>query len=319
MTEVITRPPSREDTLPDQRSWGVVGSCAVPDLRHLTLSNGLDVAFLAAGDDGPLALCLHGFPDTAHSWRHLLPELAAAGFRAVAPFNRGYAPSGLAPDGAYQCGALGADANLLHEALGGDADAVIVGHDWGGLATYAATGVEPDRWRRAITMAVPPGPALMATYFSYEQIRLSWYQYFFQSPFAEMAVAADDHRFIANLWRDWSPGYDATEDLRYWHESMPDDERLSAAIACYRHTLGGTGQLPEYEAEQTASLAAPAIPTLYLHGRTDGCMSVASAELAGAVMPVEGSRAEILDGVGHFLHLEDPGRVDALILAFLTA
>lgn len=291
----------------------------MPDLRHLTLSNGLDVAFLAAGDDGPLALCLHGFPDTAHSWRHLLPELAAAGFRAVAPFNRGYAPSGLAPDGAYQCGALGADANLLHEALGGDADAVIVGHDWGGLATYAATGVEPDRWRRAITMAVPPGPALMATYFSYEQIRLSWYQYFFQSPFAEMAVAADDHRFIANLWRDWSPGYDATEDLRYWHESMPDDERLSAAIACYRHTLGGTGQLPEYEAEQTASLAAPAIPTLYLHGRTDGCMSVASAELAGAVMPVEGSRAEILDGVGHFLHLEDPGRVDALILAFLTA
>ena len=290
----------------------------MPDIHHVTLANGLDAAYLAAGDEGPLAVCLHGFPDTAHTWRHLLPRLADAGYRAVAPFNRGYAPTGLAPDGAYQCGALGVDANLLHDALGGDSDAIIIGHDWGGLATYAATGVEPTRWRRSVAMAVPPGPALMVTYFSYEQLRLSWYQYFFQSPFAEMAVAADDHRFIANLWRDWSPGYDATEDLLYWHESMPDDEHLSAAIACYRHTLGGTGQLPEYAEAQTASLAAPVTPTLYLHGRTDGCMSVASAELAGAVMPVPGSRAEILDGVGHFLHLEDPEAVNSRILDFVT-
>ena len=68
--------------------------------------------------DGPLALCLHGFPDTAHTWRYLLPELAAAGFRAVAPFLRGYAPTQLPADGHYQLGALVRDANALHEALG---------------------------------------------------------------------------------------------------------------------------------------------------------------------------------------------------------
>ena len=55
---------------------------------------------------GPLALCLHGFPDSAHTWRHLLPELAEAGFHAVAPFMRGYAPSAIPADRCYRLGAL---------------------------------------------------------------------------------------------------------------------------------------------------------------------------------------------------------------------
>src|SRR5512134_2669471 len=103
------------------------------DLRQdrTTLANGLDVAYLAAGDDGPLAICLHGFPDTARTWRHLLPALADAGYRAVAPWLRGYAPTGVPTDGWYQNGALVRDAVELHAALGGGADAVVIGHDWG--------------------------------------------------------------------------------------------------------------------------------------------------------------------------------------------
>src|SRR5919109_5249948 len=79
--------------------------------------------------DGPLALCLHGFPDTARTWRHLLPRLAEAGFRAVAPWLRGYAPSGMPADGRFGTAALAEDANALHQALGGDERAVVVGHD----------------------------------------------------------------------------------------------------------------------------------------------------------------------------------------------
>ena len=95
-------------------------------------ANGLEFAYFEEGPaDGPLALCLHGFPDSAHTWRYLLPELAGAGFHAVAPFLRGYAPTQLPADGHYQLGALVRDANGLHEAFGGGADAVIVGHDWG--------------------------------------------------------------------------------------------------------------------------------------------------------------------------------------------
>ena len=106
-------------------------------------ANGVQFAYLHAGDpSGPLALCLHGFPDSAHGWRHLLPALADAGYHAVAPFQRGYAPTSVPADGRYQTGALSVDANALHEALGGDGRAVIIGHDWGAPATFGAAVLE---------------------------------------------------------------------------------------------------------------------------------------------------------------------------------
>jgi len=72
-------------------------------------ANGLEFGLLEAGG-GPLALCLHGFPDTAHTWRYLLPELATAGYHAVAPFMRGYAPTAVPDGGRYDIGALAGDA-----------------------------------------------------------------------------------------------------------------------------------------------------------------------------------------------------------------
>src|SRR5580765_2003658 len=100
-------------------------------------ANGVEFAYLHCGS-GPLALCLHGFPDSAHTWRHLMPMLAEAGFHAVAPFMRGYAPTAVPADGRYQTGVLGLDAIALHEALGGGQPGVVIGHDWGATATYSA-------------------------------------------------------------------------------------------------------------------------------------------------------------------------------------
>src|ERR1700704_5760029 len=100
-------------------------------------ANGVEFAVLEAGS-GPLALCLHGFPDSAHTWRYLLPALAGAGFHAVAPFMRGYAPTGIPADGCFQLGALIADATALHDALGGDGQAVLIGSDWGAETAYGA-------------------------------------------------------------------------------------------------------------------------------------------------------------------------------------
>src|SRR4029077_7072562 len=112
------------------------GSVRAMDEGRIT-ANGVDFTCLTEGpDDGPLALCLHGFPDTAWGWRHLLPELAAAGYHAVAPFLRGYAPTAVPPDGRYQSAAVARDANELHGALGGGSDAVLIGHDWGAVASY---------------------------------------------------------------------------------------------------------------------------------------------------------------------------------------
>ena len=280
-------------------------------------ANGLDFSYLGDGPaDGPLALCLHGFPDTAHTWRHLLPELAASGFRAVAPFTRGYAPTAVPADGSYQTGALVADANALHEALGGTADAVVIGHDWGALATYGAVAHEPDRWRRAVTMAVPPTGAIGMSLFSYAQLQRSWYMFFFLSPLAEVALPLDDYAFIDGLWRDWSPGYDGTWDVARVKESIGDPGRIAAAIGYYRALYDPSLQVPELAERQAAALAPTPKPTLYLHGRDDGCMLLESIGHPLDFM-AEGSEMQVVDAAGHFLHLERPDVVNPRVVEFL--
>ena len=285
--------------------------------QHSIRAGGIDFSYLSVGT-GPLALCIHGYPDSAWTWRHLLPDLADAGFRAVAPFNRGYAPTSLAPDGRYQAGVLGVDANALHAALGGDSDAVLIGHDWGAMGTYAGAVLEPDNWRRVVAAAVPPGPVVAGAFMSYDQLRLSWYMFFQLTPLADLVVPADGFEFISRLWQDWSPGYDCAEDVTRFVDCMNGDGRVDAALAYYRHTLQPELQHPELETAQNAAYAVPPQPLLYLHGRNDGCMRAEIAETSGSVMTVAGSRAVMVDDAGHFLHLERPEVVNAEILSFLA-
>jgi pimeloyl-ACP methyl ester carboxylesterase len=256
-------------------------------------ANGLEFAYLSAGD-GPLALCLHGFPDSAQTWRHLLPALADAGLRAVAPWSRGYAPTAVPADGDYTVAALAADANALHEALGGGDDAVLIGHDWGAITAYGAAALAPDRWRRVVTMAVPPPPVASAAFFDYRQ------------PLAEMVVGADDLAFIDELWRDWSPAYDGRDDLPHVKDALRRPENLAAAIGYYRAMFGG-GMLGE----------TPAQPTLYLHGADDGAFLSDRVPEASAHLSAD-SQVEVVPGTGHFLHLEQPDTVNKRVVDWVT-
>jgi pimeloyl-ACP methyl ester carboxylesterase len=268
-------------------------------------ANGVEFAYLTLGE-GPLALCLHGFPDSAHTWRHLMPALAERGYRAVAPFTRGYAPTEVPADGAYEDAALVADVRALHEELGGDADAVVVGHDWGAFPVYLTAG----RFRRAVTLAVPPPGSLAGTFFDYEQLKRSFYIFLFQTAFAEAAAATPG--FIESLWRDWSPGYDASEDLEFVRRSIGEPANLSAAIGYYRAMLGTTPHSGRYPAVEPGVSG----PVLYLHGVQDGCLSAELVKDVESHLP-EGSRAERVAGAGHFLHLERPAEVNRLILDWL--
>jgi pimeloyl-ACP methyl ester carboxylesterase len=236
----------------------------------------------------------------------------------VAPFLRGYAPTAIPADGRFQTAALGLDANALHQELGGDGDAVIVGHDWGAMATYVAANHEPDRWRRVVTMAVPPAGAVASGFLTYKQLQRSWYMFFFQHGLADIVVGMNDLSFIDDLWADWSPGYDAAEDLPHVKDCLRDPANLAAAIGYYRATLGGVGVDPSLDAVQNKGSEPTTQPTLYLHGRTDGCMGIEVAEGAAAFLPAEGSRMEIVDDAGHFLHVERPDHVNRLVVDFVT-
>src|SRR5262249_36452671 len=207
-------------------------------------ANGICFSTLEAGD-GPLVLCLHGFPDHAFSFRHQLPALAAAGFRAVAPFMRGDAPTEIPADGRFQSAVLAPDAVGLIRALR-YSSACVFGHDWGALAGYGAAILAPEKVSKLVTAALPHGPAVLNAFLSdYDQQRRSWYMFFFQHPFADAALPNDNFRFIERLWQDWSPGW------RYPPEEMEGLERtfrftgvLQAALASSLCTFNPANQGP---------------------------------------------------------------------------
>ena len=289
--------------------WFVTDSVGTAQVE----ANGVEFSYLESGS-GPLALCVHGFPDSAHTWHGLLPELAAAGFRAVAPFTRGYAPTGVPAAGGYDPATLAADVNALHDVLGGDGDAVIIGHDWGATATYGAAAGAPERWAKVVGLAVPPGDAfLVALLTNLAQIKRSWYMFFFQHPLADVVVPAGDLAFLDDLWATWSPGFDGAELRALAKRGLREPANLQAALGYYRDTLS-----PEaLAALHGAPIPFPAQPLLYVHGRDDGAIGVEVAESAAATMP-DHVRVEVVDGAGHFLHLERPTQVHRLILEHVS-
>lgn len=249
-------------------------------------------------EDGPLVVALHGFPDTALTWRRVAPLLADAGWRVAAPYLRGYAPSGIPSDRDYSVRALVGDAVALHALLGGDERTALLGHDWGAITTNAVAAGATSPYTKHVALAVPPltamhgwDPALL------RQPLHSWYIAYNQVPgLAERTFAWLTRR----LWRLWSPGYDATEDLAHLRESVPDREHARAVVSYYRAMLG-SGIKP--------ALAEPVHPLLVLHGADDRCMEAGLARLAGA-KPVPGA--------GHFLQLEQPEVVAEEIVSFLA-
>ncbi|MGB3485675.1 MAG: alpha/beta fold hydrolase [Mycobacterium sp.] len=272
--------------------------------------------------DGPIALCLHGFPDTAFGWEKVAPRLVAAGYRVVAPMMRGYAPSGFPIDGSYHVGALMDDALQVREAMGAtDAD-LLIGHDWGAIAATGLSAMPERPFGKAVIMSVPPSasftplrrvphPVRLAALLPRQLLR-SWYIMYFQLPW----LPEHSGQWVPRrLWRRWSPGYDATEDLTHVVTAIGAPPRWRAALGPYRATIRNSAPPQRFAALHRHWLSAPVIPVLYLHGRDDGCASAAYTEWVRRILPA-GSRAEVIADAGHFLQLERPDRVADLIIEF---
>jgi pimeloyl-ACP methyl ester carboxylesterase len=270
----------------------------------------------------PLAVFLHGFPDTAHTWRHLGPELARAGYRVVAPFTRGYGPSGLPADGSYHVPALMSDVLELHAALDGDARAVLVGHDFGAITANGLAAFTGSPFRRVVSMAVPPfgamnpsrGEVLRWARILPRQATLSWYTAFNQLP-----ALPERHfeRLVAHLWSRWSPGYDAAEDLAQVADSLPTAERRAAVVGYYRAGVRPWQVPARYRHLCAAAVGMPRVPLLYLQGADDGCLDPRWAgQVSGKLN--HGGRVAMITGAGHFLQLERPDVVNARVIEFLA-
>jgi pimeloyl-ACP methyl ester carboxylesterase len=256
----------------------------------------------------PLAVLAHGFPDTPFTWRHLGPDLAGRGYRVVAPWLPGYDAPAVGPIsvGTYVRRLL----DVCRE-YGGDDRAVLVGHDWGAQAGYGVVASEPASFNRCVALAVPPVAAMAGGLFSHAQLKRSFYIYFIQQVgMAEVALLAPG--FWESLWADWSPGYDATEDLVELRRHV-GAENIANVVGPYRASFNPDFADPNAEAETLATMQMPSVPTLYLHGANDGAIGPDVLGDLGQFFPADGSAFEILDGVGHFLHLEKPELIAAKI------
>lgn len=272
-------------------------------------------ACLTVGDPtGPLALFLHGFPDSADAWRPVLERAAQRGYHAVAPFMRGYAPSVL--EGPYDGDHLAGDVVAIADALGAERFS-LAGHDWGAVTSYVVGARHGARLSSMVTMSVPHPVAFLDDLGrSRAQLARSWYMGFFQiRGVAERVVPRDHFAFLDRLFREWSPG------LRVDPAAL---DRVKQAIA-----PGFPAALEYYRAlawpprDALARLRSVSdqpieVPTLHLTGAADGCIGPEIGRGQQRFFKAAFA-SEVLPGLGHFLQWEAPDVVAERLLSWFDA
>lgn len=285
---------------------------ALIDNQHLnagvtfTEANSLRFGYIEKGE-GPLVLLLHGFPETARSWKQVQNHLSAKGYRTVAVFMRGYAPTALAPN--YSVRSMGEDVVALIKALG-EEQATIVGHDWGASAAYEAAFVAPDTISNLVTISIPHP---RGTQPSMALLRRAPHFVYYQLPSADRLVWSHDFSHIRRIFKAWSPEFDMPEeDFVDIRKTMEVPGVIEATLGYY-HALIANGK---DNAELTATDDI-VVPTLVMVGDADGAVGLDGFRDAESAFT--GPYAfERLDGVGHFPQIEAPKRVADLIADFIS-
>lgn len=253
--------------------------------------------------DGPAVLLLHGFPDSSALWRHQIPALVAAGFRVVAPDLRGFGDSDKPQEvEGYRLHLVAGEVTKLLDAL--ELGRVhVVGHDWGAALAWVIAAFFPERVDRLAVLSVGHPAANVPR--SIEQRELSWYMLFFQfTGVAEELLQRDDWR----LMREWLHGFG---DGDRYTADLARPGALTAALNWYRANVH-----PSRELAPPRPVPPVAAPTLGMWGSRDAYLTEAPMRRSGEF--VTGPwRYERFEGAGHWLQLDEPDRVNALLLEHL--
>lgn len=304
----------------------------------------VELHVLESGDDGPLVVLAHGFPELAWSWRHQLPALAAAGYRVIAPDQRGYGGS-TRPEAIedYDIIHLTGDLVGLLDSLGED-QATFIGHDWGSMAVWQTALLHPDRVRGVCGMSVPflprgpmPPTELMKMAFGDS----FFYILYFQEPgVADAELGADPARTMRRLLAGLSTPGDLTpdeqaafaaDDGRGFVDRIPEPDGLPSwltqgeldhYVAEFSRT-GFTGGIHWYRNfdrnwELTAHLdgAKVEVPSFFVGGGDDPVLTMSPPEVQD-VWLADHRGTVIIDGAGHWVQQEAPEQVNTALLSFL--
>ncbi len=298
-----------------------IGDSAVyldgPWSHRAVTANGTRFHVAVAGD-GPLVLMLHGFPQFWWTWRRQLGSLPAAGFRVAAPDLRGYGGSDKPPRG-YDLITAASDAAGLVRALG-EANAVVIGHDWGGLVAWTMAAYYPKVVRRLGIVSVAHPLRLRSAVLTgpLRQGRRSSYVLGFQVPMLpERQLVRHDAARVGQLLRSWSgPGWPDRETEARYRAAIRIPQVAHSALEYYRWYLRSRVR-PDglrYARRMRAPVQAP---TLHLHGALDSCVLPATAQ--GSSRYVDAPyRWRLMDGAGHFPQEEQPERFDQELRSWLA-
>jgi pimeloyl-ACP methyl ester carboxylesterase len=288
----------------------------------------LEIGYHEAGDASanPVIL-LHGFPDDAHAYDGVLPLVAKAGHRAIAPYLRGYGPTRFldpqAPRMAEQA-AIGQDVIDLADALG-LTTFTVVGYDWGGRAAAVAAALHPDRVRAAVliggysvqnTTAMPaPGSAIGA--------RNAWYQWYFNTEIGRAGLTKNRRDLCELMWREWSPTWKFSPELfAQTAASFDNPDFVDCVIHSYRHRNFNAPGEARFAADEQRLAKRPPItaPTIALYG-ADDIFGRATTEISAGERSVMPKLIEkrVIEGAGHFLPHEKAEPVAQAIADVLRA
>jgi pimeloyl-ACP methyl ester carboxylesterase len=282
-------------------------------LETLSFKNG-DVSLhaVAAGPhDGPVVVLLHGFPEFWYGWRHQIEPLAAAGFRAIVPDQRGYnlssKPSGVA---AYALTELVSDVIAIADQLGQDR-IFLAGHDWGAAVGWSTALLHPQRIAKLVVLNVPH-PSVMRKFLSTRprQLLRSWYMFFFQLPWLPEAVfSAFDFRLGSRaLLHSSRPATFSAEDLARYRTAWSQPGALTAMINWYRAAFRTRVKFQD---------KAVHVPTRILWGERDAFLLADMARESLGYC----TNAELVAfaNATHWLQHEEPARVSELLIEFFRS